>query len=173
MTDDLISELIRAEDDRGDKLDHDELLSLAMALLGAGTDTTRHQLAAAVDLFCDHPDQWALLGEQPELAPRAVEEVMRYRPISFALVECGVQSGGGFVEDQQRRTGEQFHGHRCAFALPARQFVDPRRSVLSQLQFGKHAGHYKGTKIADLGKTTALRKVDWFNPSIAHQCLRR
>ena len=31
LTDDLISELIRAEDD-GQKLDHDELLSLAVAL---------------------------------------------------------------------------------------------------------------------------------------------
>lgn len=42
LTDDLISELIRGEDD-GEKLDHDELLSLAVALLGTGTDTTRHQ----------------------------------------------------------------------------------------------------------------------------------
>jgi cytochrome P450 len=56
-----------------------------VALLGAGTDTTRHQLAAAVDLLCDHPDQWALLGERPELIPRAVEEAMRYRPIGFGL----------------------------------------------------------------------------------------
>ena len=84
LTDDLISELIRAEDD-GQQLDHDELLSLAVALLGAGTDTTRHQLAAAVDLLCDQPDQWALLGEQPELVPHAVEEAMRHRPITFAL----------------------------------------------------------------------------------------
>jgi hypothetical protein len=42
LTDDLVSELIRGEDD-GEKLDHDELLSLAVALLGTGTDTTRHQ----------------------------------------------------------------------------------------------------------------------------------
>ena len=46
LTDDLISELIRGEDD-GEKLDHDELLSLAVALLGTGTDTTRHQLPPA------------------------------------------------------------------------------------------------------------------------------
>ena len=31
---------------------------LAGAVLSAGTDTTRNQLAAAVQLFCDHPDQW-------------------------------------------------------------------------------------------------------------------
>ena len=49
LTDDLISDLIRAEDD-GDRLTHDELLMLCATLLGAGTDTTRNQLAAAVQV---------------------------------------------------------------------------------------------------------------------------
>ena len=40
----------------------------------AGTDTTRNQLACALALFAEYPDQWALLAERPELAPRAVEE---------------------------------------------------------------------------------------------------
>ena len=44
LTDDLISELIRAEDD-GDRLTADELVMLAEVLLMAGTDTTRNQLA--------------------------------------------------------------------------------------------------------------------------------
>ena len=51
---------------------------LAEAVLMAGTDTTRNQLACCVALFAEHPDQWALLAEQPELAARAVEETMRY-----------------------------------------------------------------------------------------------
>ncbi len=51
---------------------------LAEAVLMAGTDTTRNQLACSVALFSEHPDQWALLAEQPELAARAVEESMRY-----------------------------------------------------------------------------------------------
>ena len=80
----MISDLIRAEDD-GAALDHDELLALAVALLGAGTDTTRNQLGAAIDAFCDHPDQWALLRTHPEFAAQAVDEVMRYRPIGFSL----------------------------------------------------------------------------------------
>jgi len=44
----------------------------------AGTDTTRNQLACAIALFTEYPDQWALLAERPELAQRAVEESMRY-----------------------------------------------------------------------------------------------
>ena len=47
LTDDLISDLIRAEED-GDRLTHDELLMLASGLLMAGTDTTRNQVAASV-----------------------------------------------------------------------------------------------------------------------------
>ena len=51
---------------------------LADAVLMAGTDTTRNQLACSVALLSEHPDQWALLADRPELAPRAVEETMRY-----------------------------------------------------------------------------------------------
>ncbi|MBW0017312.1 MAG: cytochrome P450 [Mycobacterium sp.] len=84
LTDDLISDLIRAEDD-GDRLTHEELVRLAGTLLSAGTDTTRNQLAAAVQVLADHPDQWTLLAQHPELATNAVHELMRYCPIVFAI----------------------------------------------------------------------------------------
>ena len=87
LTDDLISDLIRAEDDKDEyRLTHDELVMLCGTLLGAGTDTTRNQLAAAVGALCAHPDQWALLAAHPELAPAAVDELMRYRPIIFGTI---------------------------------------------------------------------------------------
>jgi cytochrome P450 len=79
LTDDLLSELIRAESD-GDRLNLDELRMLVAGFLMAGTDTTRNQLAASVQVLCDHPDQWAKLGDQPELAMQAVEESMRHSP---------------------------------------------------------------------------------------------
>ncbi len=75
--DDLLSDLIAVEE-AGDRLSTEELVSLAVAVLMAGTDTTRNQLACALALFAEHPDQWALLADRPELAPRAVEEAMRY-----------------------------------------------------------------------------------------------
>ena len=74
---DLLSNLIAIEE-AGDRLSTEELVSLAVAVLMAGTDTTRNQLACALALFAEHPDQWALLAERPELAPRAVEEAMRF-----------------------------------------------------------------------------------------------
>ena len=89
LTDDLISELIRTEDD-GDRLSADELRVLAAGLLIAGTDTTRNQLAASVHVLCDHPDQWALLGQHPELAANAVEESMRHSPVVFTALRTAL-----------------------------------------------------------------------------------
>ena len=85
LSDDLISELIRAEDD-GDRLTISELRMLAAGILMAGTDTTRNQVAAAVDVFCDYPEQWELLAQRPELAMKAVEEVMRFCPVIFGAL---------------------------------------------------------------------------------------
>ena len=85
LTDDLLSELIRIEDG-GDRLDAGELRMLAFSILVAGTDTTRSQLAASMQVLCDHPDQWALLAGQPDLAMRAVEETMRHSPSMCSTV---------------------------------------------------------------------------------------
>ena len=85
LTGDLLSELIRIED-AGDHLDAAELRMLAFSVLIAGTDTTRSQLAASMQVLCDHPDQWALLREQPGLAMRAVEETMRHSPSMCSTV---------------------------------------------------------------------------------------
>ncbi|MBI4936059.1 MAG: cytochrome P450 [Actinobacteria bacterium] len=75
--DDLLTDLI-AQEEAGDKLSNDELVMMVNAVIVGGTDTTRNQLGCAVNLFAQHPEQWALLAERPELAQRAVEESMRH-----------------------------------------------------------------------------------------------
>jgi cytochrome P450 len=79
--DDLISELIAAEEE-GDRLTEDECVHLVSAVLVGGVDTTQSQLAHGMRLFAEHPDQWRLLADDPSLAARAVEEVLRYEPIT-------------------------------------------------------------------------------------------
>jgi len=74
--DDLITALIQAEE-AGDRLSSEELAMMCEVVLVAATGTPRNQLACAMALLAQHPDQWALLGERPELATRAVEETMR------------------------------------------------------------------------------------------------
>jgi cytochrome P450 len=79
--DDLISELIAAEEE-GDRLTEDECVHLVSAVLVGGVDTTQSQLAHGMLLFAEHPDQWKLLADDPSLAQQAVEEVLRFEPIT-------------------------------------------------------------------------------------------
>ena len=93
--DDLVTALIQAEDG-GDRLSGPELRSLIASLLFAGYDTTRNQLGIGLFLFTRFPDQWRLLGERPELAPKAVEEILRFQGtvsvaprVAFETLEVG------------------------------------------------------------------------------------
>lgn len=98
LTDDLLSELIRAESD-GERLNADELRMLVAGFLMAGTDTTRNQLAASVQVLCEHPDQWAKLRGHPELAMQAVEESMRHSPAACIVPRAATQDTefGGYL----------------------------------------------------------------------------
>jgi cytochrome P450 len=78
---DLISLLIAAEEE-GERLSDVECVNLVLNILIGGVDTTQSQLAHAVRLLAEHPDQWQLLGERPELAAQAVEEALRFEPIT-------------------------------------------------------------------------------------------
>ena len=79
---DLITQLIAAEQE-GDRLSDVELVNLVLDVLIGGIDTTQSQLAHAVRLLAAHPDQWSWLREDPVArAPAAVEEALRYEPIT-------------------------------------------------------------------------------------------
>jgi cytochrome P450 len=78
--DDLMSALVHYERD-GDRLTDDEIYTLAASIISGGTDTTESQLAHGLRLFADHPEQWDLLGNDPALAERACQEVLRFEPI--------------------------------------------------------------------------------------------
>lgn len=47
-------------------------------LVSAGSDTTRNSITAGLLALMEHPDQWSLLQDQPELIPNAVEEMLRW-----------------------------------------------------------------------------------------------
>jgi cytochrome P450 len=79
---DLISALIQAEE-AGDRLSDSELRNLVLNILVGGVDTSQSQLAHAIRLLAEHPDQWKLLRGDPRgLALPAVEEALRYEPIT-------------------------------------------------------------------------------------------
>jgi cytochrome P450 len=162
LTDDLISELIRCEAD-GDRLTHDELLMLGATLLGAGTDTTRNQLAAAVQVLSAHPDQWALLAQRPELAASAVHELMRFRPVIFGSIRQA-------AEDVDL-AGIRIPAGTIVFANTAAANRDPdvyhdpdrlditREDPPAMLTFGGGVHYCLGAHLARLELTEALRVI--------------
>jgi len=79
--DDLVSLLISAAND-DDRLSPVELRNLVLDVIAGGVDTTHAQLAHSLRLFAEHPDQWRLLADKPELAAQAVEEVLRHEPVT-------------------------------------------------------------------------------------------
>jgi cytochrome P450 len=79
--DDLISALLAARD-QGDRLSAAECVQLVVNLVAGGIDTTAGQLAHAIRIFAGHPGQWERLARDPGLAPRAVDEVLRFEPVT-------------------------------------------------------------------------------------------
>lgn len=77
LTDDILSDLIRAEE-AGDRLSPAELLSQSIGLLIAGFETTIGLIGNGVRALLRHPDQLALLRANPALIVGAVEECLRY-----------------------------------------------------------------------------------------------
>ena len=79
--DDLLSMLIKAEE-AGERLSDVECINLVFNVLAGGVDTTQSQLAHAVRLLAENPEQWRALVEDPELAQAAVDEALRFEPIT-------------------------------------------------------------------------------------------
>lgn len=169
LTDDLLSDLMRSEVD-GDRLTHEELLTLAAQLLMAGTDTTRNQLAAAVQVFCDHPDQWRLLAERPELAPQAVHEVMRFSPIIFATMRQAVHDVE--IGDVVIPAGTLIIANTAAANRDPLIYRDPdrfditREGVPTMLTFGGGIHYCLGAHLARIELAAALTVLPRQMPNI-------
>ena len=77
--DDLLSALVAAEEG-GELLTDAELRSMVITLMSAGQGTVQHQLGNAMSAFMAHPRQWRLLADEPRLAAKAADEVVRFCP---------------------------------------------------------------------------------------------
>ncbi len=75
--DGLLSTWSNAELD-GEQLSVETVFHETGLFVAGGAETTRTAIAHGLRTFCDHPDQWELLHERPELLPFAVDEVIRW-----------------------------------------------------------------------------------------------
>jgi cholest-4-en-3-one 26-monooxygenase len=75
--DDIITALLDAEVD-GDKLSEMDFNLFFLLIAVAGNETTRNSISHGIKAFCDFPDQYQLLVEDPTRSRIATEEVVRW-----------------------------------------------------------------------------------------------
>ncbi|MEU9250398.1 cytochrome P450 [Streptomyces sp. NPDC048270] len=81
--DDLVTALVEVQEDDGDRLTDREMVKLVFTLVIAGHETTMNLIGNSVLALLEHPDQLALLREDPSRWPQAVLELMRLGPTQF------------------------------------------------------------------------------------------
>lgn len=74
---DLVSKVLNTPPEDGIPIDARDFRNYFLLLVVAGNETTRHTITHTMNNLMAHPDQLALLREQPELIPWAVEEFLR------------------------------------------------------------------------------------------------
>ena len=154
---DFISQLLQANEDK-DTLSDQELYDMVVLAVFGGIDTTRNQLGLAMSMFVEHPDQWRLLADRPDLARNAVEEVMRVRPTVTWVTREAVED---FVyRDLEIKQGTTIHLFSESAGTDPRHFTtgfDIAAERKPHFGFGGGVHHCLGHFIARADMTEALK----------------
>lgn len=87
---DFLSEFASAADEAGE-LSEAEMRADIIALIVAGSDTTKNSIAMTLALLLDRPDQWAAFCADPDgLKKGAAAEGLRYEPVAFGVPRMAV-----------------------------------------------------------------------------------
>ena len=166
LTDDILSNLIRAEE-AGDRLSSEELLSQAIGLLIAGFETTIGLISNGVHCLLQHPEELARLRKDPALIPTAVDECLRYDgPIVLTprILHVDAEFGGKTIPKNSMVWSMLAAANRDpeVFADPER--FDVGRRPNEHLAFGGGPHFCLGSHLAKLeGEMAIGRLVERFD----------
>ncbi|MFC0111271.1 cytochrome P450 [Kibdelosporangium aridum] len=153
-TDDVFSELTTSD------LTDDELSGLGSFLLGAGLHTTGAVIGMATFALLIHPDQFAALRDDPELAANAVEELLRYTGIGPGAARSALADVE--IEGIMIKAGQTVAMSLDAANRDPRKFADDadelnlRRNANGHLTFVHGIHQCLGQHLARLELRTAL-----------------
>ena len=144
-TDDLMGALVALRDE-GDALSEIELVNLGLAMLVGGYETTAAQLGKSIFCLLTHPDQLALVRDRPDLVPQAVEELLRFIPLSSGTALAWIALEDVEVGGVTIRAGEPVMASAAGANLDESVFdhadeLDVTRDPNPHLSFG-HGMHF-------------------------------
>jgi len=156
--DDIFSHIIREGD-----LSRRELAATAMLLAGAGFETTVNLIGNAIVLLLQHQDQLAMLREDPDLWPGAVEEVLRLEaPVQMTsrTTACDLELAGHHLAAHQTIALLLGGANRDpqVFAEPDR-FDIARVNAKDHLSFSGGVHACLGASLARMEAAIALRAL--------------
>ena len=152
--DDLTSALVFAREEDGSELTRAEVANVIVAMFGAGFETTAHLIGNGVLAMQREPGQWqALVAEPEEIAPRAVEEVLRFESSLQGTYRTALQPAqvGGFrVQPGERVLCLLGSANRDPAVFERADAMDVTRKDSRMLSFGGGIHHCIGQQLARL-----------------------
>ncbi|HUP86759.1 MAG TPA: cytochrome P450 [Acidimicrobiales bacterium] len=167
---DLLSAMIAAKEEDGDRLTDRELLANTFLILLAGFETTVNLIGNGVVALMESRDQWERLCADSTLVPNAVEELLRFdSPVQFTgrNVPDDVHIGGFIVPK-----GKQLMLLLAAANHDPAVFDEPRRLDTTRANARDHVAfssgpHYcLGASLARLEGEVAFRSLSTRLPSM-------
>ena len=131
--------------------DEQERLGAAVLLFGAGFDSPASMVGLGTKLLLDHPEQARLLVARDDLAPRAVEEILRYEPPVQLVVRAAL--GPAELEGTQLPAGSLIFGliaaaNRDPAHVKEPEVFDVTRARVPSLSFGAGPHYCLGAYLA-------------------------
>lgn len=158
--DDLISALLAAEEQGGDKLSAVELVSMVFLLMVAGHETTVNVIANGVWALLRHPEQLERLRLNPALLEPAIEEILRYcGPVRHSTSRFALQDTE--FRGQLIPAGEMIMASVLSANHDPEQFDAPERFDITRapnrhIAFGQGSHFCIGASLARLEASIAL-----------------
>ncbi len=159
--DDLVTALLAAEE-AGDRLTHEELLSVMRLILVAGNETTRNLIGNGVLALLRNPAQLQRLREDRGLLDSAVDELLRYdSPVQLdgRAAREDVEVGGKHIRAGDVVISVLGAANRDPEAFDDPESLDVGRRGNSHLSFGRGVHYCLGGPLAIMEARTALASL--------------